>query len=82
MSYKVLIVDNDNGDVIYDKPNATAIIGAITGDSETQSIGIASNCDTTDVAYTIFCALDAIDEITTNHPSVLTLLKIYREMEQ
>ena len=38
MSFKITIIGNDNGDVIFEEENAKAIIGGVTTDERTGCI--------------------------------------------
>lgn len=75
MSYKVLIVDNDNGQVLYDKEDAVAFVGAIS-DGKTTTVNALTSCTAFDIAYAVRGAQKAADELISKHPEVKFLLAL------
>lgn len=69
MSFKITIVDNDNGQVIYKEDNAIAILGAVNNGESTCGM-VNVKCSEGD----IFCAVATTEEVLENvkkeHPNI------------
>lgn len=72
MSFKITIVNNENGEVMTSVENAKAIIGAITTDEHTQVVGV-TNCTTNLLLNALNGVDNAKKEILKRNP----LLKLY-----
>lgn len=69
MSYKITIVDNDNGNVLLNEENANAIIGAITNGEHTACVA-HTKCNANDLLNAV-CGVDtAKDALLKDNPRV------------
>lgn len=75
MSYKILIVNNDDGNVVVDEKEARAIVGAVTYGEQSQALGL-TDCTGLDLVCTIHAAEKTIDTITKENPDVAMLLAL------
>lgn len=57
MSFKITIINNDNGEVIASEENAKAIIGAIIGEEHTNSFAFTS-C----TSMEMLCCIEGVDK--------------------
>ena len=81
MSYKIFIVDNDNGNVVVDEKEARAIVGAVCYGDKTHTLGL-TDCNSFDLACTIHNAKDVIDKLTKENPNVAILLELLKMGEK
>lgn len=75
MSYKIIITNNKNGEIIVNEENAVAIIGAIGNEQGTRSIGFTV-CDVISLRDAISAAETVIYEIKNGVPEVDVLLQL------
>lgn len=78
MSYKITIIDNDDGKVLVDESEAIAIIGACSNNEETAQVGFAK-CNAIILAQALDAAHEAIEKIESKSPH-LTILRKMKEM--
>ena len=75
MSYKITIINNENGEVIANEENAVAIVGAIGNEDTTHALGL-TECN----GKQLFCALSAVEKVKKglleNHPEIELMLMI------
>ena len=77
MSFKVTIIDNNNGEVIFNAENAIAIIGAVKSEDSDSTEGIVStNCKPLELAATVSVAKKSIKTLLDSHPIIKTLLAL------
>lgn len=69
MSYKITIVDNENGNVLLNEENAKAIIGAVTNDEHTACLGFTA-CKANDFLNALFGVDAAKDALLKNNPKI------------
>lgn len=69
MSYKITIVDNDNGNILLDEENAKAIIGAVTNDEHTACLGY-TDCKANDFLNALCGVDDVKDALLKNNPKI------------
>lgn len=62
MSFKITIINNEDGEVLVNEENAVAIIGAVTTKKHTASLGYTS-CDAMELANAVCGADKAKDSI-------------------
>lgn len=60
MSFKIKIIDNDDGAVLYEEDNAKAIVGAYSDADEVCCI-LCTSCNAKEYASTIYGALKIAD---------------------
>lgn len=65
MSYKVTIINNENGKVLIDEENAVAIVGAIGNEQGTRAIGF-TDCDAISLWEAISVAEHIISRLKTD----------------
>lgn len=75
MSYKVLIINNEDNSVVLDEDNAVAIVGAISN-GERTSVNAHTDSNAVDIAYAIYGARQAADELISRHPELKLLLAL------
>ena len=81
MSYKILIVNNDDGNVVVDEKEARAIVGAVSYGDKTQALGL-TDCNALDLVCTTHIAKDVIDTLTKKNPDVAMLLALLETGEK
>ena len=69
MSYRVLIVDNDNGETIIDTNEAVAIVGSIADKTGAHGLG-CTDCGMLELFATLTIAKKAIRDVEKDVPSV------------
>ena len=72
MSYKITIIDNDNGNVILDESEAVAIIGAVSNEEDTAEIGF-TDCNGVILAQALDAADGVISTIEERSPQIAIL---------
>ena len=82
MSYKITITNNETGEILVNKENAVAIVGAITDDGEiTREIGFV-NCNALNLAGAVIGAESVISQIKRESPELEVLLQLKEIMEK
>lgn len=75
MSYTVKIINNDDGNVIVDREDVSAVIGSIAFEEGSASIG-QTDCNSIELAQALATALIAIAQLEKEYPLVRELRKI------
>lgn len=75
MSYKVLIINNEDNSVVLDEDNAVAIVGAINN-GETTSVNAHTDSNLVDIACAIQGAQQAANVLISRHPELKLLLAL------
>lgn len=74
MSFKVTIINNDNGEVIVNEENACAVIGAVGTDEAAHCLGF-TECNIIQLVQAIEGAQKATKNLIENTPLLATFLK-------
>ena len=75
MSYKIIITNNKDGEIIVNEENAVAIVGAVANKQDIAKIGF-TDCNTLCLANAILGAETVISEIKNEVPAVDLLLQL------
>lgn len=75
MSYKIIITNNKNGEVLVNEENAVAIVGAVVNKQNIAEIGF-TDCNALHLANAILGAEAAISEIKNEEPAVDLFLQL------
>ena len=75
MSFKVTIINNENGEVLVNEENAVAVIGAITNADHTQGVGY-TNCNALRLAESVRGARASISALLKSHPEIELLVRL------
>lgn len=75
MSYKIIITNNKNGEVMVNEENAVAIVGAVVNKQNIDRIGF-TDCNALNLANAILGAETVISEIKNEEPAVDLLLQL------
>lgn len=75
MSFKITIINNENGEVLANEENAVAIVGAITNEEATAQMAFV-NCDTIKLANAIHYAEGVTSKIRGETPKLNLLLAL------
>lgn len=78
MSFKVTIINNENGEVLVNNENAVAIIGSIADEESVQCLGF-TRCNGVQLAYAVSGAKKSIAECIADKPLVEFFSKITDE---
>jgi hypothetical protein len=79
-SFKITIIDNEDGSVLVDYDNAQAIIGAISANGGTHSIGYTA-CNAITLAQAIGGCQKVIAEFIEDHPELNFIAQMIAQME-
>lgn len=80
-SFKITIIDNNNGTVLCDEDNVSAIVGAFSTEEDTRSIGF-TRCNPVTLAQAIGGAQKVIAEIVEEHPELNFIAQMIAQMEE
>ncbi len=75
MSYKVTIINNENGDVLIDTHNADAVLGSVCYEGGVAEMGFIS-CS----ALTALCGIKAMDAVKENLIENIPQLKLAEKL--
>lgn len=75
MSYKIIITNNKDGEIIVNEENAVAIVGAVANKQDVAKIGF-TDCNTLCLANVILGAETVISEIKNEVRAVDLLLQL------
>lgn len=75
MSFKITIINNEDGEVLVNEENAVAIIGAVTTEEHTACLGYTS-CNAMELANAVRGADNAKDSILKKSPMVKLLCEL------
>lgn len=81
MSFKITIINNENGEVIAHEEDALAIVGAIKTEEYTQRIGFTS-CDPFILAETIVGAEKTICKLKNEHKELNFLTSLIESINE
>lgn len=74
MSYKITIVNNENGETVANEENAIAIIGAISSKKSTQTLGL-TECNSIKLAIALHRVKQIEEKLLEKYPAVKALLE-------
>lgn len=80
-SFKIIIIDNETGDILVNYPEAKAIIGAISADGGTHSIGYTA-CNSITLAQNIGGCQKVIASFIEEHPELNFIAQMLAQMEE
>lgn len=80
MSFKVQIINNETNEVLVDETEAVAIVGAITNDKGTRSVGY-TRCNIMSLCSAIAGASKIIEEFQEENPMLGAMLAFAAQME-
>ena len=75
MSLKILIIDNDNGEVLVDEANANGCLVAVSTEEKTKSSAFV-RCSAMDVAQMIYSCENVISNARKRDPKVILAEKM------
>lgn len=75
MSFKVTIINNENGEVLVNEENAVAIIGSITNKDSARGVGF-TDCNAIQLAHAVSTAKKSINKLIEDKPFVEFLSEI------
>ena len=81
MSFKVQIINNENNEVLVDEEEAVAIVGAITNEQGTRSVGY-TRCNLLSLMSAISGASKVIEEFQEENPMLGAMLAFAAQMEE
>lgn len=79
-SFKITIINNEDGSVLVDYDNAEAIVGAISANDGTHSIGFTA-CNSLTLAQAIGGCQKVITEFIEEHPELNFIAQMIAQME-
>lgn len=79
MSYKIIIIDNDDNNVVINENNAKAIIGAVAGEKAVSGVGMLE-CKSDVVLKTLETLKKVEKDVFEKHPR-LELALLLKEMK-
>jgi hypothetical protein len=77
MSYKIIIIDNDDNNVVINENNAKAIIGAVSAEKGVHCLGLI-DCKTDEFLSTLKGVDKATDELLKDKPQIGLLHSLER----
>lgn len=75
MSFKIVITDNDNGNVLVNEENAVAILGSFTNKENTAQMGFCK-CSSVKLACAVQGANEVIQMIKNENPEIELIAKL------
>lgn len=75
MSFKVTIINNENGEVLVNEENAGAVIGAVETEKDVCCLGF-TECNIVQLAQAVEGAQNAIKTLMETKPAIELFLKL------